>query len=364
MHLPSDRQLVIRREVVLESLRRAGCPEVDPGRVGVVSGPELGYRLRTRFHVAAGRIGFFRRQSRELVDVSRCLLLPDAGNELLGGIRSWLAATPEVSESLEGFEIHGPGSGESAGRWVTRFFVHERWDRKLGLATKREAQGLFESFDVCDVVVTRAGKKIWGRGADRVFHRARGLDYQAPVGSFFQVNRFLLDQLVDQVVVPGSARWGRAVDLYCGVGLFSLPLARCGGQVLGVDSSGEAIKAALASARRARLDNVRFIKEDAASYAVRARFESVDLAVVDPPRGGLPAPVRESLAATLAGELRYVSCDPPAFARDAARLVRGGLELSRLVLLDLFPNTHHVELVASFRRPGRDDRFDRGLPGT
>jgi tRNA/tmRNA/rRNA uracil-C5-methylase (TrmA/RlmC/RlmD family) len=178
---------------------------------------------------------------------------------------------------------------------------------------------------------------------------------EASVHAFFQANRFLLDALVAEVV-PASKhvghterRLGRVVDLYCGGGLFCLPLAGLADAVVGVEVSPPAVADARANASRAGIANITFREETSADFAAREGFETVDLVVADPPRGGLERTVVDALCRQPPKELRYVSCDPASLGRDAGRLRREGLELARLVLLDFFPNTHHIESVATFR---------------
>jgi 23S rRNA (uracil1939-C5)-methyltransferase len=120
--------------------------------------------------------------------------------------------------------------------------------------------------------------------------------------------------------------------------------------VVGVEISGAAVADARLNAKEAGLDNVDFLEEPAATYAAREGFESDDLVVADPPRAGLERPIVDALCRRPPKELRYVSCDPASLGRDVGRLREGGLELARLVLLDFFPNTHHLESVATFRR--------------
>ncbi len=141
----------------------------------------------------------------------------------------------------------------------------------------------------------------------------------------------------------------RVVDLYCGGGLFCLPLAGLADAVVGVEISPAAVADARVNASRAGITNITFREERSADFAAREGFEGVDLVVADPPRGGLERTVVETLCLQPPKELRYVSCDPASLGRDAGRLRRGGLELARLVLLDFFPNTHHIESVATFR---------------
>jgi 23S rRNA (uracil1939-C5)-methyltransferase len=185
-------------------------------------------------------------------------------------------------------------------------------------------------------------------GQSNIVHRVGDIAYQSSIGSFFQVNRFLTKELVREVVPPRAVARGDVVDLYCGVGLFSLPLARGNRFVKGVESSSSAVIDATANAQRNEVENVEFIHADAGEYVLQEGLGCPSFIVADPPRSGLGRTVVDAIVACAPGELRYVSCDPAALGRDAGRLNRGGMELQRLVLIDMFPNTHHFETVATF----------------
>ena len=128
----------------------------------------------------------------------------------------------------------------------------------------------------------------------------------------------------------------------------SWALSRVG--VVGVESSHSAIVDARANLRRLGKTDVELHHARAGEYTRRSGLDGFDTVLADPPREGLEQPVLEALEASPPAELRYVSCDPAALGRDTGRLVRAGLQLERLVWLDLFPNTHHFESLATFRR--------------
>ncbi len=358
MHLQPEAQREAKREILLESLRRGGGGPFT-GDVVVRSGPELGYRVRARFHVKSTRrgpwVGFYEPGSHRVVDVGECLQISDEANRVLREIRSFLAASPRRVSEIESFELVEPVAPRDAakaregGRLVVHFIV------KKGKGPARsELEELVQRANLGGLVVSRTGVETSVRdmrraGEVRTLHQVAGYELGATVHAFFQANRFLLEALVDEVVGAEQERLGSAVDLYCGVGLFSLPLARSADRVVGVEMSAAAVADARLNARRARMENVAFLEEPAATYAAREGFESVDLVLADPPRPGLERAVVGALCRRPPKELRYVSCDPASLGRDVGRLREGGFELVRLVLLDFFPNTHHLESVATFR---------------
>ena len=378
MHLQPSAQRDAKLQILLESLQRGGGFDFNQ-EVPIRTGPESGYRAKSRFHVKQTRrgpvVGFHAQGTHRVVDIDRCLQMSEAGNRVLGEIRHWLAANRQRASGIESFElIDEVGSGaagmndstdndesEAGGRLVVHFLV------KTGRAPSRhDLEELVREVGLAGLVVTESGLTAVPRvsrrlGETQTRHRVAGFDLEASVHAFFQANRFLLDVLVAEVLPSAGpsghagptgheARGlGRVVDLYCGGGLFCLPLAGLADTVVGVEISPPAVADARANAQRAGITNISFREESSADFATGEGFEGVDLVVADPPRGGLERQVVDALCRHQPKELRYVSCDPASLGRDAGRLRGGGLELSRLVLLDFFPNTHHIESVATFR---------------
>ncbi len=356
MHLDYEHQIDLKQQILLESLRRGGRYEYD-GEILRKTDSELGYRARARFHVRQSRkgtaVGFHERGSHQIVDVDRCLLLSPVANRTLGEIRSWIRRCAqrtrivsfEIMESIQ--DLSGKNTNGN-GRPLVHFVVQR------GKAPARtELEELTRAAKLCGVVVTEEGRHEWSRrvGDSKIIHLVDGTRFQARVGSFFQVNRFLLEALVGEGVRSSRLNDPTSVgDLYCGVGLFALSWARSAGRVVGVESSHSAIIDARANLRHLGMDNVELHHSPAGDYACRPGLDGFDTVLADPPRGGLEAPVLEALEKQPPSELRYVSCDPAALGRDTGRLVRAGFQLERLVWLDLFPNTHHFESVATFSR--------------
>jgi len=370
MHLRLPAQQEAKLQILLESLRRGGGFDFKD-EVPIRTGPESGYRVKARFHVKLTRrgpvVGFHAQGTHRVVDIDRCLQISDAANRVLSELRGWLAANRQRASGVESLELIEPvgddstESGVSGGRLIVHFLV------KTGRAPSRhDLEELVQKVGLAGLVVTESGLTTVPRvsrrlGETKTRHGVAGFDLEASIHAFFQANRFLLDALVAEVVPPagqagpvgqaGQSGQGlsRVVDLYCGGGLFCLPLAGLADAVVGVEISPAAVADARVNASRAGITNITFREESSADFAAREGFEGVDLVVADPPRGGLERTVVETLCLQPPKELRYVSCDPASLGRDAGRLRRGGLELARLVLLDFFPNTHHVESVATFR---------------
>jgi 23S rRNA (uracil1939-C5)-methyltransferase len=194
-------------------------------------------------------------------------------------------------------------------------------------------------------------------GPGFLFHEAAGFRYRVSHLSFFQVNRFLVEDLLKTVVA--GAKGEAALDLYAGVGFFTLPLTKAFKRVVSVDANLAATRDLHVNAESAGV-NVISHNEQAEEF-LRKTTEKPDFVVLDPPRSGLGAEAAAKLAALGAAEITYLSCDPSTLARDLAVLTGSKMnpesastatryEISDLHLFDLFPQTYHIETLVRLRR--------------
>jgi 23S rRNA (uracil1939-C5)-methyltransferase len=160
--------------------------------------------------------------------------------------------------------------------------------------------------------------------------------------AFFQINPSLLPPLIEFAL--GEVRGEAAVDLYCGVGLFTLPLSRWFGTVIGVEANPVAAQFARQNLQRAGLNNARVVNAGVAEW-IRAKPLQSDFVLLDPPRAGAESVVIKGIVDSRAKRVSYVSCDPATLARDLKKLIAGGYAIESLAAYDLFPQTHHVETV-------------------
>jgi tRNA/tmRNA/rRNA uracil-C5-methylase (TrmA/RlmC/RlmD family) len=297
-----DAQLAAKEQILRDSLRRIGKLEENLLPAIAIHPSPLNYRLRSRLHVSQDgkRAGFYEAGTNEVVPLAAdCEVV---GPELLRRVGELPAAA-------------APGSSVVAIEQRSRFTVEPA-----------ESAGSRFRIDV-------------GR-----------YRYALSTGSFFQVNRHLLATLIGLVRGIGARVPVRniAFDLYGGVGFFALPLSELFGMVSTVESSKESSRYAERNCRGVG-ERIRVVHDDVLRF-LRRSTERADLIMIDPPRAGLEPEVTEAVAENCGNMICYLSCDPVTFSRDAARLVRRGWRLASLDLLDLFPNTHHIETLSSFER--------------
>jgi 23S rRNA (uracil1939-C5)-methyltransferase len=171
-----------------------------------------------------------------------------------------------------------------------------------------------------------------------------GERYHFSAKSFFQINHHLLPALVQDAL--GDERGHTAIDLYCGVGLFTIPLARRFANVIGVEGNERATRFAKKNLESAGLNNVQIFTADVGNWI--ANHEAAgkpDLLLLDPPRTGAENKVISGILSLQPSRIVYVSCDPATLARDLKKLLAGGYSLDTVNAFDMFPQTHHVETV-------------------
>jgi 23S rRNA (uracil1939-C5)-methyltransferase len=359
MHLRPEAQLEAKRRILLEGIERSTREPYDKP-LPLHAAEDVHYRNRLRFHVAfvgnAPIAGFRKRESREIVDIDRCLLGTETLNRVWQRIRRVLSEDRGLARSVVAVELEE--SSDEPGRIASRFLVSSIDGLRAFEEGRRES--LLGELGLVGMVVAvdehRGGGPAIRTGQPYVEHRVSGFILRQSVGSFFQSNRFLLEELVSTVTAGAEEEGGsRGLDLFCGVGLFALPLSRKLPNVLGVERHGPALEDARKNAERAASEGgpkVRFLRGDASAYAARAKLAPTDVVILDPPRGGLSPALIDALGKSPLRSIRYISCDVPALSRDALRLSGHRFVLEKLELFDLFPNTHHFETVALFtRRP-------------
>ncbi|MBN2054267.1 class I SAM-dependent RNA methyltransferase [bacterium] len=189
-----------------------------------------------------------------------------------------------------------------------------------------------------------------GTKAPEVTYLVAPFTYRMTVRNFFQINRFLIIAMVSEVL--GDIHGERAVDMYCGVGLYSLFLARRFTRVIGLESNGLSVKYARGNAAAAGLDNLEFHADDVEHMPeeLLETCRTADLMVVNPPRAGMSARALEVVVELAPHHLHYVSCNPLSLGRDLETLTASGYQVCRAVALDMFPQTGHVESVIHLER--------------
>lgn len=304
-------QLKAKVEIIRDCLHRIAHVEL-PAEIEIHPSPnQWHYRPRANWQVdpETKELGYFEGGSRRVCDVAECAVLVPALQATLEDLRAQLGSDtfPAGVRNIEA--VVGDEGVSLAPGWVG--FQTKNVSRKIGDYT-----------------------------------------YRFSADTFFQINQELLVPLIANAI--GDAHGTVAIDLYCGAGLFTVPLAVRFEKVIGVESNPLAAKFALRNLQSAKLSNARIHTAPVGVWLNDQPAESapVDLVLLDPPRAGAETTVIRGILALQPRHISYVSCDPATLARDLKKLLVSGYSLESVTAFDMFPQTHHVETVVHLRLNG------------
>jgi 23S rRNA (uracil1939-C5)-methyltransferase len=348
-HLAHHAQVAFKQKAVVEVLARIARTEPEEWLPPAV-GPPWRYRRRARLGVkyVAGKgrvlVGFRERAGPYITDMRRCPVLAPPLGDLLGELADLIERT-SIRERLPQIEA---AVADDVSALVLRVLE----------APSATDLALFREFGA------RHGIDIYlqpgGPGTVAPLDTARTLRYRLEAFGltlqflpmdFVQVNAAVNAELVATAVRLAAVEpTDRVLDLYCGLGNFSLPLAQRAGEVLGVEGEAGLVARAVRNAASNGIENARFLSADLTQSDWSFYRDRWDVVVLDPPRTGAEAPIAE-LHRSMPRRIVYVSCHPATLARDAQVLVgERGYKLKTARVFDMFPHTHHIEALALFER--------------
>ena len=304
--LTYEAQLAAKAEMIRDCLHRIARLENIPDFVVTGSPNNWRYRMRATWQIDQEErtIGYYERGSRRVCDVVDCAVLK-----------------PELQEKLEQVR---------ATEW-SRFPTELKHLDVVGGENGVSFAPAFAEFETNELSLTISGE-VYNYNAE----------------AFFQINPSLLGPLIDFALRDASG--DTVVDLYCGAGLFTLPLSRRFNRVIGVEANSAAARFARRNLQRAGLSNARVIAASVTDWFRNTGLDRVDFILLDPPRAGVESAVIKGMLDLHPAYISYVSCDPATLARDLKKLFAGGYVINSLAAFDLFPQTHHVETVVRLQK--------------
>jgi len=354
-HIPYDAQLRYKSGILRETLTRIGRIEWA-GEIHTHASPPFGYRNRAQWAVRpAGdppkpAIGYFQSSSSVLVPTEVCPILAPKLETTLAAL-SAAFGDGRLPGNIRGIECFTDAAG---GKVLLNVSLAQTGQTVSTLAARlREIVTNVESILFHDEKTDDF--QLLGPGY--LHYKAAGHSFRVGHLSFFQVNRFVVEELVRAVVgdtASGECKRGLALDLFAGVGLFSIPLAARYDRVIAVEgnvATARDLDTNLKDHPTARGRHV-----DAESFLARHK-EPADLVVLDPPRAGLTPPAIQRLRELGPAQITYLSCDPATLARDLAALTGATspgscYDISNITLYDIFPQTYHIEALVKLQRIG------------
>jgi 23S rRNA (uracil1939-C5)-methyltransferase len=327
-HIDYAAQLRFKSDVVADQLARIGSVTDSVVQLIERDGSGWAYRNHVQLHPApAGGLGFRGAESESIVGIDRCLVM----HPLLDEVYSVLDIELPTLERLS------LRAGTATGETMLVFETEGDLPPDLEL-----------DLPVSCVQLLSDGRHANLVGSNYVHEEVAGQSYRISAPSFFQVNSAQAAVLVRLVLSYLDLGGGETVlDAHCGVGLFTVPIAEAAALVIAVERSTSAVDDLMENT--SHLQNVHVIEGPLAT-ALPDIEQSVDLAVVDPPRSGLDRHALDALVEHKPARIVYVSCDPATLARDVKRLARSGYTLREVQPVDMFPQTYHVESVSCLER--------------
>jgi 23S rRNA (uracil1939-C5)-methyltransferase len=352
-HIPAAEQLRLKKEILRETLSRLGRVTWDAPIIEHAAEP-YGYRNRAQWALRDSKplaLGYFLPESSVIVPIDGCPVLSPTLEKTFEQLQNMtrLGYLPDKVLEIEAFV-------DSTDEKIALNVAFERFQKPAAelAAGFRRALPKIESLLLLD----QSKDRFELTGPGYLFHEAGGFRFRVSHLSFFQVNRFLVEDLLR--TMTAGAKGDVALDLYSGVGFFTLPLAKTFDKVISVDANLAATRDLYANAEAAGV-TVTSHNEHAEQF-LRKTQEKPDFVSLDPPRAGLGTGAATALASLGAPEIAYLSCDPSTLARDLAVLMGSAkkkdgdiapavrYEISEMHLFDLFPQTFHIETLVRLRR--------------
>lgn len=357
-HTSYEHQLEIKAAILKENLRRLAKLELA-SEIEVHPSPPWNYRNRTRLQLRTEgefALGYFWLASHTLLPVDECPISSPLINRAIATL--WrLGRAGQIPIELREIELF---ANEDDTKLQVELYCDPRQEKSQAARSgqefaerlRRDMPEVVSAYVFAQTIAMARGtqghiaeESAWTLGSGEFRYRTKAAAFRVSGGSFFQVNRFLVDELVTLVTANRSGEF--ALDLYAGVGLFSASLSKAFGHIVAVESSHSAATDLPYNSG----PNVKTVRATVDHYLARKENKlRPDLVVVDPPRAGLGDRVARSLGKMDARRLTYVSCDPATLARDLVTLTTGGFRVEQVHLVDLFPQTFHIESVVQLIR--------------
>jgi len=350
-HMPYEAQKRFKAEILRETFGRIGRIQWA-GAIETHSSPPFGYRnraqwkLRTNQAGSAGSaaIGYFEMGSTRLCDVTECSILSPRLADAFSRLRQIVLQGKGLT-GIDEIEAFADSSDEKI---LLNLSAERLTDSPESIASAL-SQSLLNVESI--LIQDRRADKFHLAGPGYLTYQAGGNSFRVGHLSFFQVNRFLIEALVEAVI--GTDRGRLALDLYAGVGLFSVALARQFQRVIGVESNPAAAKDLETNLKESGGSSPSSRNVTVEGFLSRWH-EQPDLVVVDPPRAGMETDALVHLKKLAPARVHYVSCDPATLSRDLGQLLGtnddGPYEIESINLFDIFPQTYHMEVLVRLRR--------------
>lgn len=328
MHLAYFKQLEFKKEKVVELFQKfAGVPNLEVEQI--FSGKQFAYRNKVVFHGKNQMLGLYQEKSNDLVEVENCLLVEEGLNQIYHKIKEYLKKNSDAR--IEDLTIRKTSSNE--------YMLILNGDLNLKMFLS-----YLDQFSLKSVYFNQ--KLVYGE--EYITEEIFNLKFRIYPNAFFQVNYEMMKKLY-QVVVDyyQDKNYQTVLDLYCGTGTIGMLVSSYVKELIGVEVVHDSIIAANQNQKINQLPNVTFLEGKVENHI--SKFQNIDSIILDPPRSGLDSKTRETILKIAPQSIVYISCDPATLARDLKELLED-YTIVKVHLVDMFPNTYHVECVCVLSR--------------
>lgn len=329
-HASYEEQVALKEDILRDSLKRTAKMDIKLSASLIGDNPWR-YRYRGQFKIGSGKIGFYREKSAELVEIDECPLMKEEINLSIKRAKS-------LVEGINAKEIH-ISFGDSV---IPLLKIPE--GEKGGSGFDRIASAFLDS-GFSGLIIETGVKEILRYGRPYITLNLEGLQYAVSAMSFFQSNYQLnqaLVRLIKATLQPYNGK--RVLDLYAGAGNFSLSLAG-DAEVIAVEENPYAVEDGMRNLEINRISSCRFIRSSAEDFQASGK---IDILILDPPRPGLTQKAVKNVLTMMPEQIVYISCDPATFSRDIRKLSEM-YDIESVRMVDLFPQTFHIESLAFLR---------------
>jgi 23S rRNA (uracil1939-C5)-methyltransferase len=346
-HIDYLTQGELKKEIFKNILRRLGGLMEIPPISFIPSRTPYGYRARIQLKVREKALGYFQEKSHQIVNIQECLIAHPIINRMLPSLRKMSSSFPQIKEiEINVFPdegkgiliLHSPSLEGGIENVSEEFLQNHPFIKGMVITTKR---GINAYGDPTLNLTISMGQE----------ENEKNIKLRISPGSFSQIH-LEQNQILIQTVLQysGGKKEGSILDLYAGVGNLTLPLAMEAKQVVGIEENGLAIEDARYNMKRNGIRNCDFVHGRVEDVLINMKKENLDCMVLDPPRTGCRR-VLNQMVRLNPKKIVYVSCEPTTFARDLRLLTQRGYSLQRLSLIDMFPQTYHMEVVGLLMKP-------------
>jgi len=340
-HTSYDYQIELKQDILKETFQRIGKIQDVKISQTIPSPSQFFYRNKTQLKVDKKNVGYFMEESHHVVDINRCILLKeDIANapENLKKLIKKLEKKPE--------EIHLFSNLRNE---IVMKLIYKNPPKNFPFSLNKIQE--ITDLNIRGFGIYKAGKfprlrKLEGKKF--LYEKVGDIKYRISIDSFFQVNIFQYENIINAVIDEiKDEGYNSAVDFYCGVGTFTIPASKYVEEIVGIEINKSAVEDAVENAQRNDIYNATFYQADSSEAIELLEEINPELVIFDPPRSGLTKEIIDSVSGLPdLKKIIYVSCDPTTLARDIKLFKERGITLEKLKMIDMFPQTYHIESIA------------------